>query len=281
MSSHLYFRLLLLLPLLLVSSCTSLLTANFIEPTVANLQKQNDLDLVCEGSPAYLLMIDSMIASKPKNSGLLKAGSQAYSGYISAMTECGYPDERIDAVSAKAHEYGRKLLSTLLPLGNSEELDRQLDSLDRADVPSLFWGTMAWLSWVQQQAGAPAAMADLVVIEKIMARLLELDESYQAGAVHLFWGGYYATRPPMFGGDPVKSRYHFERAMDISDRSFLLIHTTYAETLARQLFDKELHDSLLNEVLQFPLNSAPEYTLSNQIAVRKARRLLDEDFFAE
>ena len=274
-------RPLLLLPLLLVSSCTSILTTSFIEPTVANLQKQQDLDLVCEGSPAYLLMIDSMIASKPDNSSLLKAGSQAYSGYLTAMAECGYPADRIEAVSTKAHDYGNKLVGAILPLDDPDELDRRLGNLDKNDVASLFWGTLAWLGWVQQQAGAPAAMADLVVIEKIMQRLLELDEGYQAGAPHLFWGVYYATRPPMFGGDPEKSRYHFERAMELSDRRFLLIHTSYAETLARQLLDRQLHDSLLKEVLDFPLDTAPDYTLSNQIAIRKARRLLDEDFFAE
>lgn len=273
--------LLFLPPLLLLGSCSSLLTTTFIEPTVANLQKQNDLDLVCEGSPAYLLMIDSMIASKPESPGLLQAGAQAYSGYIAAMAECRYPPERIRTVADKAHIYGKKLVSTRLSLNSPEKFDHQLDTLDCSDVPRIFWGTLAWLNWIQQQEGAPAAMADLVIIEKIMKRLLELDESYQAGAAHLFWGGYYATRPPMFGGDPEKSRYHFERAMELSNRSFLLIHTTYAETLARQLFDQELHDSLLREVINFQLQSAPDYTLSNQIAIRKAKRLLDENFFAE
>lgn len=254
---RLFIRSLLLLSLLLSASCTSLFTSVFIEPTVANLQMQNDLELVCEGSPAYLLMIDSMIASKPDNSGLLKAGAQAYSGYISAMTECGHPPERIQTVSAKAHHYGMMLVAASLPLDHPEEFDNQLAKLQKSDVPRLFWGTLAWLSWIQQQGGAPAAMADLVVIEKIMNRLLELDEAYQAGAAHLFWGGYFATRPPMFGGDPEKSRYHFERALEISKRNFLLIQTTYAETLARQLFDRSLHDRLLQEVLDFPSGLGP------------------------
>lgn len=270
--------------IVLLSSCASLLSTTFIEPTVANLQKQTDLELVCEGSPSYLLMIDSMIASDSNSKSLLMAGSQAYSGYIGAMGECGYPRERIKTVSEKANQYGTALLTRTLSLeeaAGSDQLERRLAQLGRSDVPSLFWGALARLNWIQQQQGAPAAMAELVTVELIMARLLELDETYQAGAPHLFFGGYYATRPPMFGGDPDKSRDHFEKALDISQRQFLLIQVTYAETLARQLFDKELHDTLLQEVLDFPLQSASQYNLSNQIAKRKAKRLLDEDYFGE
>ncbi|WP_163335974.1 TRAP transporter TatT component family protein [Desulfopila sp. IMCC35008] len=270
--------------LLLLSSCSALLSTTFIEPTVANLQKQADLELVCEGSPSYLLMIDSMIASDPKSKSLLIAGSQAYSGYIGAMGECGYPKERIQTVSKKANEYGAALLARTIHLQKVtgiDQLEDRLSQLNRSDVPPLFWGALAVLNWIQQQQGAPAAMAELVTVEKVMARLLELDETYQAGAPHLFFGGYYATRPPMFGGDPDKSREHFEKALAISGRQFLLIQVTYAETLARQLFDKKLHDALLREVLDFSLQSAPEYNLSNQIAKRKAKRLLEDDYFSE
>jgi hypothetical protein len=45
--------------------------------------------------------------------------------------------------------------------------------------------------------------------------------------------------------------------------------------------DQELHDQLLKEVLAFPQDSAPEFGLSNQIAVSKAKRLLKENYFGE
>jgi len=276
------FALLVFVPLL--NSCSTLLSNTLIEPTIVNLQKQTDLDLVCAGSPAYLLMIDSLIASDPENSNLLRVGSQAYSGYLAAMTECGLSEERIRTIAEKSRLYGTTLLSQTLPIAPGSdlaELDKRLASLRKDQVPDTFWGTLAWLNWIQVQQGAPAAMADLVMVEKIMLRLLALDDSYQMGSIHLFFGAYYATRPPMFGGSPEKSAYHFKKALEISHHSFLMVQTTYAVTLARQLFDRELYDRLLHEVIAFPLANAPDVALSNQIAKRKAQRLLNEDFFAE
>lgn len=282
--SHSLPVLLLLALTLVTGSCTKLITNTLVEPTVENLQKQTDLELVCEGAPAYLLMIDSMIASAPSNGALLRIGSQAYAAYTGALTECGAPAERIRTIADKARLYGTTLIGQILPgtvTADQDELDRELARAGKGDVPSLFWGSLAWLTWIQQQQGAPAAMADLVIVEKIMTRLLALDETFQAGAVHLFFGGLHATRPAMIGGNLESSRQHFEKALTISNRTFLLIQTTYAETYARLTLDKQLHDRLLQEVIDFPVQSNPDSALINQIARKKAARLLAEDYFAE
>ncbi len=268
---------------LCLSSCTRLLTTTVIQPAVGNLQQQTNLDLVCEGAPAYLLMIDSMLVSSPENSELLMIGAQSYSAYASAVEECsGGEDSKLGPLSSQAKLYGRRLLAQYLTLGSDQDkLDKDLAGLGRSNVPKVFWGTFGWLSWVKAQKGSPEAIADIVPIEKIMLRLLELDESFQGGAVHLFFGVYYAAKPAMFGGRPDLSKVHFEKALQLSGRKFLTVQTTYAETLARATMDKQLHDSLLQEVLAFDLDSAPEYALSNRIAVSRARRLLEEDYFAE
>jgi hypothetical protein len=55
----------------------------------------------------------------------------------------------------------------------------------------------------------------------------------------------------------------------------------YAATYSRMVFDQELHDNLLEEVLAFDLDQVPDNRLSNQIAKRRARELLDENFFGD
>jgi hypothetical protein len=266
-----------------LSSCSSLLTG-MIEPAVGNLQKQTDLDLVCEGAPAYLLMIDSMIASDPDSASLLRNGAKSYSAYAAAMTECGASEGRVSAIADKARLYGTALLARILPLSPKDSLDalhQALQGMGTSDVPDLFWGALAWTTWIRHQHGSPASIADSVKVEKIMLRLEEIDDTFQQGSVHLFFGGYYAAKPQMFGGRPDLSRIHFEKALAISHHSFLLVQTTYAETYARLTMDKDLHDSLLKEVMDFKLTGAPDSALSNQIAKRRAKRLLTDGFFAE
>ena len=85
----------------------------------------------------------------------------------------------------------------------------------------------------------------------------------------------------MIGGDPERSRMHFERALELSNRSFLMVQTFYAATYGRMAFDKELHDSLLEEVLSFPIDQVPGNRLSNQIAKSRAKELLEENFFGD
>ena len=264
-----------------LSSCTALLTGTIINPAVSNLQKQSDIDLVCEGAPSFLLMIDSLVESSPENRDLLLNATQAYGGSTAALISCNAAPDRVIAISSKARLYGKRLLSFYLPLEDisTDKLDEALLDISKRDGRYLLWGAIGWLNWVQQQQGSPTAMAELIVIEKIMQRLLDLDETIENGSPHLFFGALLGSKPALIGGDPEQSRYHFERALEISKRSYLLIQTTFAETYCRMTFDKELHDALLQEVLDFPLEQAPSQTLVNQIAKRKAKQLLAENFF--
>jgi len=188
-------------------------------------------------------------------------------------------------VSSKAKEYGINLLKQLPGLQNINnntlgEIDQSLGKISPGRVGSLFWGTYGWAIWIQNQEGAPAAMADLPIVEQIMLRVVELDESYYYGGAHIFLGAYYGSRPQMFGGNPEASRQHFERALALNDRLFLLTHVAYAETYARTMFDRELYLELLTEVIEQPLADS-DMASSNKVAKVKAEKLIMQidDFF--
>ena len=267
----------------LFSSFSSLITSVCVRPAVSNLQKQSDIELVCEGASSYLLMIDSMIESDPNNKELLKIGAQSYAGSVAALQACDSPKERLKTLSNKSARYGKSLLSTMLPIdgGDQEKIEAALEKRSSADAHYLFWGSYGWLAWIEQQQGSPAALADLVTVEKIMTRLLELDDTVEQGGPHLFFGVLFGSKPQMIGGDPEQSRYHFERALEISNRSFLMAHVLFAATYSRMVFDQDLHDNLLEEVLTFDLDQVPDNRLSNQIAKRRAQELLEENFFGD
>ncbi|MEN8200238.1 MAG: TRAP transporter TatT component family protein [Thermodesulfobacteriota bacterium] len=267
-----------LLLLIGLNGCAGMVTGSLMRPTVENLQRQTDVDLVCEGTPAFLLMLDSMVASAPEDKNLLLTATQAYTGYVAAMESCDKP-ERAATLSVKAKSYGISLLWGTADLKSictmsQPDLQQKLAELDSNDAEALFWAASGWATWIRFQEGSPQSMAQLVHVEQLMLRLLELDENYYHGGAHLFMGAYYGTKPPLLGGNPELSRSHFERALVLGSRQYLPTLVLYARTYARMTLDRELFVSLLQEVLDFPLGSQPDSALANQVAKRNAARLL-------
>ena len=279
------FAALLLAAVFLSQGCASLGIPPMVGPVVKNLNRQAALELVCDGAPAYLLLLDSLLISDPDNARLLLHGAQAYTAYASLMPECGRP-ERAAVLGARAKEYGLRLLGTnkglaaaaRMPLAGFSEA---LQPVGSGEVGKLFWGGYGWATWIGFSKGAPAAVADLPKVEQLMLRVLALDETFYHGGAHLFLGIYHGSRPVMLGGRPEVSRGHFERALVLGDRRFLPALGAYAEYYARQTFDRELYVRLLEGALAFDLVQAPEMTLANVLARRRAQKLLAQvdEFF--
>jgi len=106
-------------------------------------------------------------------------------------------------------------------------------------------------------------------------RILELDETYYYGSTHASLGAYFASQSLSLGGDPAKAKYHFDRAFEISESKLLVIHLMYAQYYAYQIQDRKLFTDTLDHVIATPVNLYPELNLINEIAKRKARKLLD------
>ena len=269
---------------LMSNGCTSMIIQPLLDPVELSLQKQTDLELIKDGAPSLLLLLDGLIAKNPHNKNLLMAATKAYGAYAITLHESNDLDRAI-SISQKAKTYGMTLLSLLPHLENIHakklvETDQALDRISRGQVGYLFWGAYGWATWIRFQEGAPGAMVDLPIIEHIMLRVVELDESYYYGGAHIFLGAYYSSRPAMYGGKLQLSRDHFERALAINNRKFLLTQVAYAETYARMVFDKKLYENLLTEVLDQPLEDN-EMASSNKLAQVMAKKLLDatEEFF--
>jgi hypothetical protein len=270
--------------LLFYSGCTSMLVNPVIDPLTLSLQKQTDLDLLQDGAPSLLLILDGLIASEPDNDRLLMAATKAYGAYATILYEDGQTERAVN-MSIKAKEYGINLLKQVPNLdyinGSSlTEIGRALEKVSQSKAGHLFWGAYGWAIWIQYQNGAPAAMAKLPVVEQIMLRVIELEESYYYGGAHIFLGSYYGSRPEILGGKLEKSRHHFERALSLNGREFLLTQVAFAETYSRTMFDRELFSSLLLEVIEHPLTNS-DMASSNTLAKVKAEKLIAQidDFF--
>jgi hypothetical protein len=242
-----------------------------------------DPETVRESVPAYLLLIDSLIADDPKDEDLLQTGANLYALYASAFIENG---DRAALLAGIARGYGERALcsTTHTACGLShrpfDEFSRSLRELDEDEVPALFSYTITWLVWIKTHSSDWAALADLPKVEAALERIVELDEGYRHGSAHLYLGILKTMRPPSLGGHPEEGRRHFERALALSCGRDLGFKIEFARNYARLVYDRELHDRLLNEVIAAdPV--APDLTLLNILAKRQARLLLDsaEDYF--
>ncbi len=246
--------------------------------------RQSDIKLVEQGTPAYLLLIDGILQNSKKNRDLFLAAAQAYAGYASLLGD--EEQDRAAYADGKAKTYALQALQLTPPfqdvLGQPLEVfQERLKQTGKDQVPVLFWVGNIWATWIATSAEGPEGMADLPWVEALMERVLQLDPGFYYGGPHLFAAILLAARPEPFGGSLQKAAEHFRKAQEYGRGKFLMTDVYFAEYYARKTLDRELFISTLKKVLDTPASIEPDLTLSNTLAQRKARKLLAQadEFF--
>ncbi len=240
------------------------------------MQRQTDIATVRDGAPAYLLMIDGLIDGDPENARLLMSGARLYDSYAGSFVD---DEERARRLAQRARDYAHRALCIELEnvctaTGARFEPYRQvLQDADDGDVWVLFGYGAAWAGWLQANSSDWKAIADIPKVRATMQRVVELDERHEQGAAYVYLGVLATLLPPAMGGEAERGRGYFERAIEISGNRNLMAYVLYAKHYARLVFDRELHDRLLGEVITREIGS-DEFTLSNTLAKRQAQLLL-------
>ena len=147
-------------------------------------------------------------------------------------------------------------------------------------VPALYTLALSWFAYIQAHSDDYAALARLPLAEAALVRVKELDPTYREATVEHLLGVLNTVRPPALGGDFEAGQAHFRRAIEASGGRDLSAKVDYARYYARTLYDRELHDRLLGEVLAAdPVQEG--FTLFNTLAQQTAQELLDsaDDYF--
>lgn len=257
------------------TGCASLIGGKIGDTLSAAILDQDDPALIESGVPAYLLAIDGLISQHPDNVPLLSAGAQLFALYGSRFV----PPERAVTLTAKARRYGERAICLAHePACHWADADytrfvAELEDVDEKDIGPLYSYAVSWLSYLNATSEDWTAVAELPWVEAVLERALALDETYEDGALHGYLGILNSLRPPALGGKPDVAREHFERAIELSGGRDLSIKVEYARRYARLVFDQELHDRLLMDVLNAPVE-APGKTLFNVLAKQEAETLL-------
>ena len=174
--------------------------------------RQADLELVRQGVPSYLMLIDGMSRGYPDNAQLQLAGAQAWSSYAGILDES--EQDRAVLLHGKARAQALKALELHPQLKGFQGqplpfFQKQLGQTTIEDVPLLFGAGSVWGSWVANSPDGVEALAESPWVEALMERVLQLDPGYYYGGAHLFKGILLLARPEQFGGNLKKARRTF------------------------------------------------------------------------
>lgn len=269
------------LMLLVLAGCVSMATDRLAGNLSNAMLNQTDPEIVRAGAPAYLLLIDSLIEDSPDDANLLQAGARLYGAYGGGLIN---DQSRQKGLAIKAMDYASRGLCLSQPKicenrdRPHDEFVHSLETVGQADLEALYVFGTSWLGWIQANQDDWSAIAELSKAEAVLQKVVELQPDFEQGRAQFYLGVIRSLIPPALGGKPEVGRKHFEQAIEFSGGKDLIVKLEFARRYARLVFNQELHDQLLQEVIDAdPV--VPGLTLSNVIAQQQAKELLAEEYF--
>ena len=242
-----------------------------------------DPDTIREAMPTFLVTTDALIEADPQDIGRLRTGAELYSAYAILFVE---DTDRARRLVSRAKAYGEQALCLELDYAcNLDQTDFEsfveiLNRIDDDSFPALYSYTLGWLAWARFNSDDWSVVANLPKYQAALTHIVRAEENYRQGSALVYLGMLKSLRPPSLGGKPEEGRKHFERAIELSEGKNLSAKVELARSYARMVYDRELHDRVLQEVLEASVE-APGLTLQNALAKNQARELLKsaDDYF--
>lgn len=278
--------------------------ADALSQTGSSYATDDDPELVRQAVPFGLKLVESVLAKEPRHAGLLLAAASGFTQYAYAFVEEDADEIESQSVARaaqarlrakklylRARGYAIRGLELDHP-GVAERLRTERDrsrrasalaDLKKSDVPFLYWTAASWAGAIHLAKDDPETVADLPVVEALMDRALELDESFGDGALHTLLISYESSRPGGASGAEERARSHFRRAVELSDGMLAGPMVALAEAVAAPRQDRKEYEELLGKALAIDVDAKPDWRLQNLVLQRRARWLLDhaEERFVE
>ena len=255
----------------------------FGENLTSAILNQDDPELVRAGMPSYILLLDSFLQGEDDDPAILSAAASMYASYGAVFAD---DEARAMRLTSRAREYGLAAMCAAyadacgwrdMPY---DEFVASLAGVTTKDAEVLYSYGFATLAYLRAHASDWNTLAELPQAEALLNHYLEISGDTANPAAYTYIGVILTLRPPALGGKPEEAREHFERAIALTDGRDLGVKIEYAKGYAKLLYERELHDRLVAEVLDGdPYYDG--YTLMNVLAQEEALRLQAEanDYF--
>jgi hypothetical protein len=266
-------RLLIIIAILTIQACS---IGNLPKNLSRSMMNQEDPELVRTAAPAYLLMLDALVETYPDDETFLIPAAKLYGAYAGVFAN---DEAQTKRMAERSKGYAHRALceseeDLCLAIDKRvEDIQLELADLDEDELALVYTYASSWASWIQANTSDWDAIAQLPKVKILFNWVLKYDPDYDNGTAQIYMGVLESQIPPSLGGRPDLAKAHFEHAIKASDDKNLMAKVLYAQQYARLLFDQELHDRLLNEVLNAEAK-AEGLTLLNQLAKQQAKELL-------
>jgi TRAP transporter TatT component family protein len=263
--------------------------ADAISATSSSYARDDDPEFVRAGAPATLKMTEMLLDSQPKHPGLLFTACSGFTQYAYAFlqveSEIAEPASKQAAADLKtraaqmyerARRYCLRALDVRVP-GIQGRLPKEqksaLTSLTRADIPLLYWTAAAWGGSIAVAENPMQRFPELFIVRALLDRALELDETWERGALHEAMIAVDGL-PALVGGSPERARKHFDRAVELSGGLSAFAYLTLASSVSLPAKDRAEFERLLKTAVAIDVSRRPEIRLANLVAQKRARFLL-------
>lgn len=256
----------------------------------STFSSDDDPELVRAAVPFSLKLMEGLLAEVPDHQGLLLATASGFTQYGYAFVQLDADElesKDVDGADAmrqrarklylRARNYGLRGLNER-HRGFEAELRKNpktaVARLTKKDVPLVYWTAMSWAAAISVLKDNPDLIADLGIVEALMDRALQLDESFDHGALHGFFITYEMTRKGAAGDPAARSKQYFDRAVELSQGKQAGPYVSYAEAVMVQTQNKKQFEELLKAALAINPDADPSTRLFNLIMQKRARWLL-------
>ena len=248
--------------------------------------------------PFGLKTMEALLADDPGNRELALATCRGFAQYAHAFVQADAEEVELDdweeaerlrqralRMYLRALGYGLQALETRAPGIGAELSTRPAEAvlrLDDADVEGAYWTGVAWGSAIAIGMDRPELVADVDAARSLLGRVLELDETYGEGAIHLALIPIEAL-PEAMGGSLERARSHFERGVELTHGESAGPYVAYATAVSIGEQDRAEFERLLELALAIDPDAVPSKRLANLIDQRRARHLLGaaDDLFLD
>lgn len=262
-----------------MSSAASGLTES-ISDSVLN---QDDPETAKAALPTFMVLIDGFIRDNPENPDILASGATLYASYGAIFAD---DDLRASRLTKRARGYAQTAMCQSYEPScgwhdaTYDEFVATLAGVKEKQAEILYTYGFVSLAYLRAHSSDWNSLAELPQMEALFNHYLDISGDEVNSAVYTYMGVLLTLRPPALGGEPERAREYFEKAIAETQGKDLSVKVEYARGYAKLLYERELHDRLLNEVMAAnPYEDG--YTLSNVLAKEEAALLLAEadDYF--